>query len=148
VKKAVPVSHNVVRLRRKQVEDLQTANPEQYAALMAMLPVVEGKPVVHVSGTDGTVFVCRRIHGLHVAADEWTFYGECDWADPPEARPDELTDGMAISCGDCLQLGHGWWYDAYFDWFFVYEPSLVARSLAGDHSWVKPFLDGFQPPEE
>jgi hypothetical protein len=114
---------------------------------MAMIPLVEGKPVVNVGGSDGTVFVCRRIHDLHVDAEEGTFYGECDWVDPPEARPDELTDGMAISGSDCLQLGHGWWYDAYFDWYFVYEPSLVSQSLAGDHSWVKPFLDGFQPPE-
>jgi hypothetical protein len=54
---------------------------------------------------------------------------------------------MAISGGDCLQLGQGWWYDAYFDWYFVYEPERVAKSLAGDHGWVKPFLDGFQSPE-
>jgi len=28
-----------------------------------------------------------------------------------------------------------------FGWFIVYEPGLVARSMAGDHSWVKGFLE-------
>jgi hypothetical protein len=127
--------------------DLQTAEPEQYAAVMALIPLAEGKPVLNVNGADGSVFVCRRISGLRVAPELWTFYGECEWADPPDVRPEELTDGMAISCGDCLQLGPGWWYDAYFDRFFVYEPALVARSLAGDHAWVGPFLASFDPPE-
>jgi len=111
-----------------------------------MIPLAEGKPAVHVNGRDGSVFVCRRVSGLRLAPEEWTFYGECDWVDPPEARPDELTDGMAISYPDCLQLGPGRWYDAYFDWFFVYEPALVARSLAGDHSWVPAFLKSVSPP--
>ena len=39
-----------------------------------------------------------------------------------------------------MRLGPGWWYDAYFDWYYVYEPALVARSLSGDHSWVAAFL--------
>jgi hypothetical protein len=30
----------------------------------------------------------------------------------------------------------------YFGWYFVFDPALVARSLAGDHDWVGPFLDG------
>ena len=60
--------------------------------------------------------------------------------DPPEARPEELTGGMAISCGDCLELGPGWWFDDYFSWYMAYDPALVARSLSGDHSWVPKFL--------
>jgi hypothetical protein len=28
----------------------------------------------------------------------------------------------------------------YFGWYFVFDPALVARSLAGDHSWVESFL--------
>ncbi|HVK14005.1 MAG TPA: hypothetical protein VM597_35005, partial [Gemmataceae bacterium] len=47
---------------------------------------------------------------------------------------------------DCLQVGPGWWYDAYFGWYMVYDPARVARSLAGDHSWVPAFLAGFEPP--
>src|SRR5687767_5690603 len=129
------------------MDDFQTAEPNQWAAVMAMIPLAEGKPVVHVDGTDGSVHVCRRISDLRVAPEEWCFYGKCDWADPPNARPDELTDGMAISCGDCLQLGPGWWYDAYFDWFFVYDSALVARSLAGDHSWVPALLKTVSSPE-
>jgi hypothetical protein len=134
--------------RSSRVDDFHTAEPEQYAAVMAMIPLAEGKPIVQVNGADGSAYVCRRVSGLRVASKEWTFYGVCEWDDPPEARPEELTDGMAISSGGCLQLGSGWWYDAYFDWFFVYEPELVARSLAGDHSWVGPFLAGFEAREE
>ena len=64
--------------------------------------------------------------------------------DPEDARPGELTDGMAISC-DCVRLGPGWFQDTYFGWYFVYDPGLVARSMAGDHSWVKGFLESEQP---
>jgi hypothetical protein len=109
-----------------------------------MIPEVEGKPCVNVGGYDGGVHVCRRISGL--GTDEDSFNGRCDWVDPADARPDELTDEMAISC-DCVRLGPGWWQDRYFGWYFVYEPSLVARSLAGDHSWVGSFLDSVRRPE-
>jgi hypothetical protein len=129
------------------MDDFETGEAEKHAALMAMIPLAEGKPAVQVDGQNGSVFVCRRVSGLHVASEECTFYGECDWVDPPEARPDELTDGMAISYPDCLQLGPGWWYDAYFDWYFVYDPALVARSLAGDHSWVSAFLNSVSRPD-
>jgi hypothetical protein len=106
-------------------------------AVQALIPEVEGKPCVNIGEYDGGVYVCRRISGLHTSED--SFYGECDWVDPEDARPGELTDEMSISC-DCVRLGPGWWLDMYFGWFFVYDPGLVARSLAGDHSWVKPFL--------
>jgi hypothetical protein len=127
------------------MDDFQTAEPEKDAALAAMISLAEGKPAIHVDGNDRSVFVCRRVSGLHVVPEDATFYGECDWVDPPDARPDELTDGMAISYPDCLQLGPGWWLDTYFNWFFVYEPALVAKSLAGDHSWVPAFLKSVSP---
>jgi hypothetical protein len=84
---------------------------------------------------------------LRLAADENCFYGECNWADPPEARPDELTDGLAVSYPDCLSVGPGWFYDAYFDWYFVYDPPRVARSLTGDHGWVPRFLAAPNEPD-
>lgn len=106
-------------------------------AVRALIAEVEGKPVVNIGEYTGGVYVCRRISGLHT--DDDSFCGECEWVDPEDARPGELTDGMAISC-DCVRLGPGWWLDTYFSWFFVYDPPLVARSLAGDHTWVPPFL--------
>ena len=62
------------------------------------------------------MYVCRRISGLET--DEDSFNGTCEWVDPEDARPGELTDGMAISC-DCVRLGPGWWQDTYFGWYFV-----------------------------
>jgi hypothetical protein len=41
------------------------------AAVMAMIPLAEGKPAVHVDGHDGSVFVCRRLSGLRLAPEEW-----------------------------------------------------------------------------
>jgi hypothetical protein len=108
------------------------------AAVRAMIPEVEGKPCVHVGGDDRSVFVCRRISGIGI--DEDSLNGVCDWVDPADARPDELTDGLAISC-DCLRIGPGWWLDTYFNWYLVFDPALVSRSLAGDHSWVPAFLE-------
>ena len=72
--------------------------------------------------------------------EDGSLNGTCEWVDPEDARPGELTDGMAICC-DCVRLGPGWLQDTYFGWYFVYEPGLVARSMAGDHSWVKGFLE-------
>lgn len=106
-------------------------------AVQALIPEIEGKRCVNVGEYDGGVYVCRRISGLNTSED--SFNGECEWVDPEDERPGELTDGMSISC-DCVRLGPGWWLDAYFGWFFVYDPPLVARSCAGDHSWVQPFL--------
>jgi hypothetical protein len=120
-------------------------NADLRESVRAMIPEVEGKPCVNVGGYDGGVYVCRRITGL--ATDEDSFNGTCDWVEPADARPDELTDGMAISC-DCVRLGPGWWQDRYFGWYFVFDPPLVARSLAGDHSWVGSFLDSVRPNTE
>ena len=106
-------------------------------SVQAMIPEVEGKPCVNVGGYDKGVHVCLRISGLET--DEDSFNGTCAWADPPDARPDELTDGMAIDCAS-VRIGSGWWQDMYFGWYFVFDPMLVAQSLAGDHSWVQSFL--------
>jgi len=106
-------------------------------AVNAMIPEVEGKTIVNTGFYDGGIYVCRRISRLHT--DEDSFNGECVWVDPEEARPGELTDAMSISC-DCVRLGPGWWSDVYFGWYFIYDPKLVALALAGDHSWVEPFL--------
>lgn len=116
------------------------AERQKRPAVLAMIPLAEGKPAVHIDGRDGSVLVCRRLSDLRLAPERCALYGWCDWADPPEARPAELTDGLKISYPDCLRLGPGWFLDAYFDWYMVYDPALVARSLAGDHSWVPAFL--------
>ena len=68
------------------MDNFRTAEPEQYAALMAMIPLVEGKPVVNVGGSDGTVFVCRRIHDLHVDAEEGTLFSAPEPAGQNEAH--------------------------------------------------------------
>ena len=104
-----------------------------------MIAEVEGKPCVNFGEYDGGVYVCRRLSGLEID-EHGCLYGNCDWVDPADARPGELTDGMAIGF-DCLEVGPGWWQDTYFGWYFVYDPALVARSMAGDHSWVKGFLE-------
>lgn len=75
-------------------------------AVNAMIPEVEGKPVVNTGFYDGGVYICRRISGLHTCED--SYIEECEWIDPEEARPGELTDEMSISC-DCVRLGPGWW---------------------------------------
>jgi hypothetical protein len=113
-----------------------------------MIPEVEGKPCVNVGVYDGGVYLCRRVSGLDTTED--SFNGACEWVDPEDARPGELTDEMSISC-DCVRLGPGWWRDVYFGWYFVYDPKLVARSQAGDHAWVQPFLkfeSRFRPKDE
>ena len=56
-------------------------------AVQAMIPEVEGKPCVNVAGPNGGIHVCRRISDL--GTNEDSFNGLCDWADPPEARPDD-----------------------------------------------------------
>ena len=112
-------------------------DPKLRESVRAMIPVVEEKPCVNVGGRDGGVYVCRRISA--VGTDDDCFNGTCEWVDPLDARTDELTDGMAIDCAS-VRLGPGWWQDMYFGWYFVFDAALVARSLAGDRSWVEPFL--------
>lgn len=116
------------------------------AAARAMIPRIDRKPCVNIDACDRTVYVCRQIRDLCVT-DEGVIEGYCDWMDPSDKRPDELTDGLAIGC-DCLVVGNGWWLDTYFNWYFVFDPPLVSRSLSGDHSWVANFLEttGSKPP--
>ena len=59
-------------------------------AVNALIPEVEGKPVVNTGFYDGGVYICRRIRGRHTREDR--FNGECEWIDPEELRPGELTD--------------------------------------------------------
>lgn len=106
-------------------------------AVHALIPRVEGRPVVNIGVEEGGVYICQRISSLHTNED--SFVGQCEWATPADVRPDELTDEMTISCAH-VRLGPGWWLDTYFNWYFVYAPELVARSLAGDHSWAKSLL--------
>jgi hypothetical protein len=108
--------------------------------VLALIPEVEGKPVVNVSAIQDHVHVCRRISGLHINEEEEFIAQGCDWVDPEEARPAELGDGMLIHL-ELVRVGRGYWYDGYFHWYFVYDPELVARSVAGDHAWVQSFLD-------
>ena len=114
-------------------------HPERLEALRTMFAGLEGKPCVHIDANDGSVYVCRRISDLELVMEMDSVEGMCEWVDPEESRPGELTDGLAISL-DCLRFGPDWWLDTYFNWYFVYEPTLVAQSLAGDHSWVPAFL--------
>src|SRR4051794_28309451 len=96
-----------------------------------MIREAEGNPCVNFGDHDGGVYVCRRISGLEID-DDGCLNGSCDRVDPEDARPGELTNGMAIGC-DCIRPGPGRFQDTHFGWYFLYEPGLVARSLAGDH---------------
>ena len=88
--------------------------PEDRKVVQAIISKAEGKACVNFGEYDGGVYVCRRLSGL-VVEEEGCLYGNCEWVDPEDARPGELTDGMAIGF-DCLRLGPGWWQDAYFGW--------------------------------
>jgi hypothetical protein len=109
-----------------------------------MIRRIKGKPCVCIDSNDRSVYVSRRIDDLVITED--SVEGMCDWVEPYDARPGELTDGLAIS-NDCLQVGPGWWLDTYFNWYFVFDARLVRRSLTGDHSWVSPFLDKRERPD-
>ena len=85
--------------------------PEKREAVQALIQEIEGKPCVNAGTYDGEVDVCRRLSGLEV--DDDSLNGECDPVDPKDARPDELTDGMAINC-DCVRLGSGRFQNIYF----------------------------------
>jgi hypothetical protein len=108
----------------------------------AMFASVTGKPCVNVDGKSGQVHYCHRIFDLSTVEDQLD--GSCDWRDAEDARPDELTDILAISA-DLLDVGDTWWLDLYFDWYFVFAPEFVQRSARGDHSWVAAFLAAVVP---
>jgi len=120
-----------------------TTEPKKSVALVKMIPRIYGKPCVMVS-RDGPVFVSRRIFGIRIEwawAEYYLLRARNSWVDPQRARPDSLTAGLRIG-NDDLEVGSEWWLDKYFRWWFVFKPECVARSLAGDHSWVEGFLRG------
>lgn len=108
----------------------------------AMFASVSGKPYVNLDAKTGEVHYCRRLHDLVIADD--VLEGTCDWQDSDDDRPDELTDGLAIS-SDLLDVGEDWWFDMYFNWYLVFSPAFVSRSASGDHSWVADFLKQVVP---
>lgn len=107
------------------------------AGVKKLIRKVEGRPCLNLNAWNKAVHVCRRVSELRL--DETSLQGMCDWVDPESARPDELTDGIMISC-DCLAIGRDWWLDTYFQWYMIFDPALIARSEKGDHSWVDAFL--------
>ncbi|MDX1961541.1 MAG: hypothetical protein SFX18_00220 [Pirellulales bacterium] len=117
--------------------DFQSNAPGFYAAIQAMIPFIEGRPCVHVDRVTWQVCHSRRISGVHI--DTESVYGHNDWVEEEDARPGELTEEFVISY-DCLEIGAGWWYDNYFQWYMVFEPERVQRAFAGDHSWIQSYL--------
>ena len=111
----------------------------QRAAFQRMIPVVEGRPGVLVQPFNGTIqiFVAGRVGQLRVEVDSVWWVNE--WLDRNDSWPDEVTDEFAISDG-CLVVTTGWWYDSYFGCWFVIDPTMAEKSLAGDDSWVGPYL--------
>lgn len=105
--------------------------------VQSMIPEIVGKPFVNLDSQDKSVYVSRRIYDVEVT--ETAIEGMCEWVDPEDVRPGELTDGLMISC-DCLKIGPNWWLDTYFNWYCVFDPELALQSLRGDHSWVDAFL--------
>lgn len=112
-------------------------NTEYLLRASQLFPRIEGKPFANVQAATGAVCVGQRIHSLRV--DDGVLCGECDWLTPPNERPQELTDGLAIG-SDLLDVGHDWWLDRYFDWYFVFDENPVDRSLKNDFTWVREFL--------
>jgi hypothetical protein len=112
-------------------------NATYLARAAAMFPRLSGQPCVNIDANTGDVHLCKRLYDLQVDFD--TLLGTCDWQDPAEDRPDELTDEMCIG-SDLLDASDDWWFDIYFNWYLVFTPALVDRSLKGDHSWVSEFL--------
>ncbi len=111
--------------------------PSMCDALREMIPRIEGKPCVYINRYTKQVFVCRGIRDVRANAD--SVVGRNDWVDPPELRLDYLTDEFEISY-DLLQFGPVCWYDSYFQGWYVFDPEMVARSMRGDHAWVKPYF--------
>ena len=103
----------------------------------SMIAEIDGHPCINVDADSLNVCICRRIHSLFVNGG--VIEGTCEWITPRDERAEELTDGLAIGC-DCLDVGDAWWHDTYFNWYFVFDEGFVTRTLAGDTSWITPFL--------
>jgi hypothetical protein len=125
--------------------DFRTDRPELYERVLELIPSIEGRPCLCVYRYfDFPVFHCRRVYDLHI--DNYgVVTGLCDWVEPIETRPDELTELLRIGY-DCLEVGPGWWYDNYFGRWYVFDDELVRRSLLGDDSWVEGFKSARSPP--
>lgn len=113
-------------------------NATYLARAVAMFSRISGNPCVNLDAETREVQVCHRIYELGVV-DDMLLAGMCEWKEAAENRPDELTDGLRIG-SDLLDVGDDWWLDIYFDWYLIFTPSFVDRSLRGDHSWVDEFL--------
>ena len=61
------------------MDDSKAAERGLGEAVLAMIPLAEGRHAVHVNRHDGSVFVSRRVGDLRLAPEESTSFGECDW---------------------------------------------------------------------
>ena len=104
---------------------------------MRMFSRVNGNPCANVDLQSGDVFVSTTIVDLRV--EDQTLFALCDWIEPDENRPFEMTNETVIS-GGLLDVGEHWWLDLYFDWFLVFDPDLVSLALSGIHDWVSDFI--------
>ena len=102
-----------------------------------MFPTIHGKPCANVDTASGEVFVSMTITDFRI--EDQTLYALCEWMEPDEIRPPELTNETVIS-GALLDVGQQWWLDIYFGWFLVFDSKLVSQSLNGNHEWVRDFL--------
>lgn len=112
---------------------------EHKAAARQMIPTLEGKPAVYVIGfrEELVIFVSRRTSDIQM--DDEMILWKNDWVDPVDEWVDDIGEELSIGEG-CLEVAPGHWFDCYFGAWFIFEPDLVAQSLAGDDSWVGPYL--------
>ena len=113
-------------------------NAQYLARAVAMFPNVNNNPFVHLDANTREVQICKRVFDLSVLHNDLV-HGWCEWAEQENRRPPELTDELSIGSG-LLDVGNNWWLDIYFDWYLVFAPELVSRSLGGDCMWVDTFL--------
>ena len=60
------------------MDDSKAAERGLGQAVLAKIPLAEGRHAVHVNRHDGSVFVSRRVGDLRLAPEESTSFGECD----------------------------------------------------------------------
>lgn len=108
------------------------------AKAIAMFPRINNSPFIHVDANTRDVKICKRLFDLKVLHNDLV-NGWCEWNEPEECRLPELTDELSIGSG-LIDVGNDWWLDIYFEWYLVFAPEFVSRSLSGDHFWVDDFL--------
>lgn len=108
-------------------------------AARRMIPGIEGKPAVYVMAFGGEliIFVSQRTSNIQMD-DEMIIWSN-DWIDPIDAWIDDIQEELSIGEG-CLEVAPGWWFDCYFGSWFIFDPDMVAKSLARDDSWIGPYL--------